>query len=108
MAEDETDSGLKVVVLRKTSRGEKDEAEGPVPGGATRASTVVPLHNPQSPLQALADAVAAAEPVDASRVAATRQALADGNYEVDATAIAEKLTALEKDLPTPPPAKPES
>lgn len=74
---------------------------------ATSAGTVVPLHNPQSPLQALADAVGAADPVDEPRVNAIRQALGSGDYEVDATTIAEKLTALEKDLPEAPGSKPD-
>ncbi|MEN9726070.1 MAG: Anti-sigma-28 factor, FlgM [Pseudomonadota bacterium] len=107
MAEDETSSGLKVVVLRKASREEKDGSENPVAEEATSANTVVSLHNPESPLQVLADAVAAANPVDAERVRTVREALGRGQYEIDAAAIAEKLNALEQDLPETPPTKPD-
>ncbi|MBM4226941.1 MAG: flagellar biosynthesis anti-sigma factor FlgM [Gammaproteobacteria bacterium] len=107
MAEDETSSGLKVVVLRKASREEKDGPVSPMPDEVASAGTVVSLHNPGSPLQALAEAVATADPVDEPRVKAIREALGSGDYGVDAAAIAEKLTAMEKDLPEVPPTTPD-
>ena len=105
MAEDETSSGLKVVVLRKASNDGREGAETPMPEETTSTSTVVSLHNPESPLQVLADAVADADPVDAERVQTVREALGRGQYEIDAAAIAEKLNALEQDLPEAPPTK---
>lgn len=47
-------------------------------------------------LQGVAEKLAAtAEPVDLEKVAAIRQAIAEGQYSVDSTAVADKITALE-------------
>lgn len=109
MAEGENNPNLKVVVLRKAEREEPADPAAPTHAHAAPAdeSTVVPLKPPGSPLQALAEAVAASSEIDSARVEATRQALAQGTYVVDSEEIARKLTALERELPAPPPVQPE-
>ncbi len=49
-------------------------------------------------LQKLADAVAAAPAVDAAKVAAVKQALANGTYAIDSKRIADKLLKLDGSL----------
>ncbi|HEY7775362.1 MAG TPA: flagellar biosynthesis anti-sigma factor FlgM [Kineobactrum sp.] len=49
-------------------------------------------------LQQLVELAAAGEAVDTARVAATRQAIADGQYAVDARQIAERLLQFDEQL----------
>lgn len=71
-------------------------------GGKTRASSATGLSATASSSASSASPAArmAAEgaPVDMDRVAAIKAAIASGNYPVDASAIAERMIAL--DLPT--------
>ena len=49
-------------------------------------------------LKELGEAVAASSDTDQRRVAAIRQALAEGQYDVDASRIADKLISLDEQL----------
>ena len=72
--------------------------------GSERASSPAPtsdqlsLTSSAQLLKELGDLVAAAPEVDASRVEAIRQAIADGSYTVDAGRIADQLLKLEEQL----------
>jgi negative regulator of flagellin synthesis FlgM len=61
---------------------------------------VVQLTDLAARLQDLAAAVADVPVVDPARVDALRQAVANGNYQVDTEAVADKLIALESLLST--------
>ena len=68
----------------------------------TTLGQVVVLNNPESPLQLAAEALAATPMVDAARVRELRRALAEGRYELDPAAIAQRLLELDQLLPTLP------
>ncbi|PLW83996.1 flagellar biosynthesis anti-sigma factor FlgM [Kineobactrum sediminis] len=67
---------------------------------ATGASTADTLQLTDSArqLQQLVELAAAAETVDNARVAATRQAIADGQYTVDTRQIADNLLQFDEQL----------
>jgi negative regulator of flagellin synthesis FlgM len=75
--------------------------KGNKPAAATTADAsvgpenVVQLTDLAARLQDLAQAVADVPVVDPARVNALRQAVASGNYQVDAEAVADKLIAME-------------
>lgn len=64
----------------------------------TSASETVTVTPQAERLQQLEQTLADTPAVDEQRVAEIRQALANGQYKVDADRIAEKLLALEQDL----------
>ena len=68
------------------------------PAAAAQAAGVVELTPNAERLQALTRAVADVPEVDAARVDKYRQALADGTYQIDADAIADKFARLETSL----------
>jgi negative regulator of flagellin synthesis FlgM len=66
---------------------------------ATPATTdTVSLTETAARLRELEAALANAPDVDSARVEALRQAIAEGQYDVDSVHVAEKLVALERDL----------
>jgi len=71
-------------------------AESGEAGRAQTGSDSVHLTDSARRLNSLTEQVAAAEPVDSSRVEAVRQALDDGSYQVDAEKLAGKLMAFDR------------
>jgi negative regulator of flagellin synthesis FlgM len=67
--------------------------------GAIAASDSVRLTEVGSELAAAARGAGEPAPFDSAKVAAVRAALADGTHRVDAQLIADRLLAVEKDLP---------
>ena len=67
--------------------------------GAVAASDSVRLTDVGSELAAVSRSAGEPAPFDSAKVAAVRSALADGSYRVDAQLIADRLLAVEKDLP---------
>lgn len=79
-------------------RGTKiDKAAGVAgtPGANTQGADVVTLTDLAARLQKLTQSVANLPVADQAKVEAFRQSVADGTYQIDSQAVAEKLTALE-------------
>ncbi|MCC7123177.1 MAG: flagellar biosynthesis anti-sigma factor FlgM [Gammaproteobacteria bacterium] len=90
------------VVTALDSRVAKvDKPQAAVPTSAPGASDVVTLTDLGSRLQALTQSVADVPAVDSKRVEQFRQAIADGSYQVDAEAVADKLATFESMLTGP-------
>ena len=62
------------------------------------ADDSVELTDTASKLGQLADEIRAANGVDAQKVEALRERIASGEYQIDASRIADKLIALEQEL----------
>lgn len=92
-------SGVVTALDARATKVEKPQppAQPNAPGG----SDVVTLTDLGSKLQALTQSVADVPAVDAKRVEQFRQAIADGSYQVDAEAVADKLANFEAMLSGP-------
>ena len=78
-----------------------DKAQGEAPAAGTAASKTgdtVTLTNSARSLQKIEEAVAKAPVVNASKVAAVKQAVNSGNYQIDAGRVADKLLQFERGL----------
>lgn len=78
-----------------TSRGGAEEKST----GGPNSSALLNLTGQARELKALEKELAGSPAFDTGRVNELRQALSDGSYQVDAQRIADKLLALESDLP---------
>lgn len=75
------------------------DATAAVSGAAsTAAADQVNLTGSARTLQKLGEAVAAAPVVDTAKVAAVKQAIQNGTYQVDAGSVADKLLQSESEL----------
>lgn len=72
-------------------------APGRETAGASDTDRVTLTESAQA-LQRLAEAIAAAPDVDQVRVAALKAAIARGDYRVDASRVADRMIALEREL----------
>ena len=82
--------------VHKTSQ---EPAPSSAPGGQqTPAADSVVLTDTASRLQSLESVVKQTPEVDQHKVASLRQAIADGNYQVDANRVAQKFTRFETGL----------
>lgn len=77
----------------RSERGDSERA-----GSAGNASDQLSLTTSAQLLKELSDAVDSSSGIDRDRVAAIKQALEDGSYQVDAARIADKLLKLEDQL----------
>jgi negative regulator of flagellin synthesis FlgM len=78
-----------------------DKAQGEASAGGTPAAQTgdtVTLTDSARSLQKIEEAVARAPVVNASKVAAVKQAIHSGTYQVDAGRVAEKLLQFERGL----------
>lgn len=82
-----------------------DKPASPAATGAAPNPDVVTLTDLGGRLQALTQSVADVPAVDRSRVESFRQSIADGSYQVDPTAVADKLANFEALLASAPQAK---
>jgi|LNFM01.1.fsa_nt_gb negative regulator of flagellin synthesis FlgM len=99
----EINSGSSSVVTALDSRVAKvDKPAQPAAPVAQTSSEVVKLTDLGSRLQALTQSVADVPAVDSKRVEQFRQAIADGSYQIDADAVAEKLSSFESMLASGP------
>jgi negative regulator of flagellin synthesis FlgM len=92
-------SGGKVAVVNKTP-GDSASAASAVSAGATAAATAdqVTFTGSALALQKLGQAVADAPVVNAQKVAAVKQSIQNGTYQVDAGSVADKLLQFENGL----------
>lgn len=98
----EINSSTSGVVTALDSRTTKiDKPAPPAPTNAPAGSDVVTLTDLGSRLQSLTQSVADVPAVDSKRVEQFRQAIADGSYQVDADAVADKLANFEAMLSGP-------
>ncbi len=81
------------VVADKT-QGEAAAAGAP----KSKTGDTVTLTNSARSLQKIEEAVAKAPVVNASKVAAVKQAINSGNYQIDAGRVADKLLQFERGL----------
>jgi negative regulator of flagellin synthesis FlgM len=82
------------VVTDKPQQGEA----GSIGAAAQTAGDTLTLTNSARTLQKIEEAVAKAPVVDAARVAAVKQAISSGTYQIDAGRIADKLLKFERGL----------
>jgi flagellar biosynthesis anti-sigma factor FlgM len=79
-----------------------DKSSTAAPGAATTPATPtadhVTLTGSALAMQKLADAVAAAPVVDSAKVAATKQAIQNGTYQVKSGQVASKMLQYERSL----------
>jgi negative regulator of flagellin synthesis FlgM len=95
----EINSSSSSVVTALDSRVAKVDKPVQAAAPGTAAGTeVVTLTDLGGRLQALTQSVADVPAVDSKRVEFFRQAIADGTYQVDATAVAEKMANFESML----------
>jgi negative regulator of flagellin synthesis FlgM len=66
--------------------------------GASQAGDTVTLTNSARSLQKIEEAVAKAPVVNSSKVAAMRQAINSGTYQIDSARVADKLLQFERGL----------
>ena len=99
----EINSSSSSVITALESRVSKvDRAAQPAATSAAASSDVVTLTDLGGRLQALTQSVADVPVVDSKRVEFFRQAIADGSYQVDAAAVADKLANFESMLASVP------
>jgi negative regulator of flagellin synthesis FlgM len=99
----EVNSSPSSVVTALDSRVSKIDKPTPTAGtSAAVSSDVVTLTDLGGRLQALTQSVADVPEVDSKRVEFFRKAIADGTYQVDATAVADKLANFESMLASVP------
>jgi len=99
----EINSSSSGVVTALESRVSKiDKAAPTAATTAAAASDVVTLTDLGGRLQALTQSVADVPVVDSKRVEFFRQAIAEGTYQVDAAAVADKLANFESMLASVP------
>jgi len=90
-----------VVTALDSRVGKIDKPQTASPTNAPGGSEVVTLTDLGGRLQQLTQSVADVPAVDAKRVEQFRQAIADGSYQVDADAVADKLANFEAMLSGP-------
>jgi negative regulator of flagellin synthesis FlgM len=87
-------SNSNAVVTDKSQQGEASST-----GAATQtAGDTVTLTRSARSLQKIEEAVARAPVVDTAKVAAVKQAISSGTYQIDAGRIADKLLKFERGL----------
>jgi len=96
-----TTNGLPPSPQAKSGQGAAAQPGGAGTGAPVPAGDSVKLTESARSLQAAAQAGHGGE-VDAQRVEHVRRALADGSYRIDAGRIADRLTALDSQLPGKP------
>ena len=82
------------VVTDKPQQSESSAASA----SATQTGDTVTLTNSARSLQKIEETVAKAPVVNAAKVAAVKQAINSGNYQIDAGRIADKLLQFERGL----------
>jgi negative regulator of flagellin synthesis FlgM len=75
-----------------------DAAAGAVPTAATQGTDHVTLTDSARSLQKIEEAIAKAPVVDSAKVAAIKQAVGSGTYQIDTGRVADKLLNFERDL----------
>jgi len=84
---------------RRPSRTESTSQSANAPSGKGAAATdTVSLTSSAQLLQKLEEILAAAPASDTKRIAALKEAIDSGAYEIDAATIADRLIRLEQDL----------
>lgn len=73
-------------------------AAGSAGGSAPSTADTVSITGPALALQKLSEAVANAPVVNSQKVAAVKQAVQDGTYQVDAERVADKILQFESGL----------
>jgi negative regulator of flagellin synthesis FlgM len=85
-----------------TSAVPADKAQGPAapaaPAATTASADTVTITGPALTLQKLSEAVAKAPVVNTQKVAAVKQSIQNGTYQVDAGSVADKLLQFESGL----------
>jgi negative regulator of flagellin synthesis FlgM len=76
----------------------KSQGEGSAAPAAAQANDHVTLTDSARSLQKIEEAVAKTPVVNAGKVAAVKQAISSGNYQVDAGRVAGKLLKYERGL----------
>lgn len=77
---------------------EKSQGEGSAPAAAAQAGDHVTLTDSARSLQKIEEAVAKTPVVNASKVAAVKQAVSSGTYTIDAGRVADKMLKYERGL----------
>ena len=93
------DGGIHRLAERRTGTTSGEARPRQASAEGAQSEDRVQLTDKASELRALSESLAASEEFDSSRVEALKQAIADGSYQVDAGRIAEKLLAIDKQLP---------
>ena len=84
---------------RRLSQTESTSQSADSPSGKTAATgDTVSLTSSAQLLQKLEEILAAAPASDAKRIAALKEAIDSGTYEIDAATIADRLIRMEQDL----------
>lgn len=91
-------SGQRPAVPNAGQNARADRANAERGSAPAQGSDQLSLTTSAQLLKELNEAVAATPEVDASRVEAIKQAIADGSYQVDAGRIADQLLKLEDQL----------
>ncbi len=102
VSEVNSSSSASVVTALESRVAKVDKPEPAAPTSAQTSSEVVKLTDLGSRLQALTQSVADVPAVDGKKVEQFRQAIADGSYQIDAEAVAEKLSNFEAMLSSGP------
>ncbi len=90
--------GNKVDETRTTSKVSAEAAAPEKAPGAASAGDTVNLTNSAKLLERLDKSLASLPAVDAGRVAEIKSAIENGNYQIDADAIAEAMIRLDRSL----------
>jgi negative regulator of flagellin synthesis FlgM len=78
---------------------EKPQGDSPTPAGSTGLSgDHVTLTDSARALQKIEEAVAKAPVVNSQKVAAVKQSVSSGSYQIDAARVADKLLKFERGL----------
>lgn len=77
---------------------EKSQGEGSAPAAAAQTGDHVTLTDSARSLQKIEEAVAKTPVVNASKVAAVKQAVSSGTYTIDAGRVADKMLKYERGL----------
>jgi negative regulator of flagellin synthesis FlgM len=77
---------------------DKSQGEGSAPAAAAHAKDHVTLTDSARSLQKIEEAVAKAPVVNANKVAAAKQAIGSGTYQIDSGRIADKMLKYERGL----------
>lgn len=77
---------------------DKSQGEDSAPARAARTRDQVTLTDSARALQKIEEAIAKTPVVNADKVAAVKQAISSGTYQIDAGRIASKLLNYERDL----------
>jgi negative regulator of flagellin synthesis FlgM len=77
---------------------DRSQSESSTAASASQSGDTVTLTNSARSLQKIEEAVAKAPVVNAEKVAAVKQAVNSGNYQIDAGRVADKLLQFERGL----------